>query len=490
MQARNESAGAMRSRLEPGTEIAGYRVLSALHTGGNGYVYAVSAPTGTDPGFPLIMKVPGLGPGEPALGLVSFEVEQMIHPTLTGPHVPRLVASGVAGKLPYIVMERIEGEGLEAVLATAPLSPSEVARVGAALADAIHSLHLQHVVHLDIKPQNFILRPDGQAVLLDFGYAHHAHLPDLLAEEQHHAAGSASYVSVEQLQGQRTDPRSDIFALGAILFELATGEPPFGEPATVAGMRDRLWREPPPPRSLNAGIPAWLQEIILRALEVDAAERYPSAALVAFDLRHPDQVKVTPRGERVAGNAFFAQARNWWRSLRASPPFPAQRSNVSATPVILVAVDTEHPDDNRHRALQSTTKAILSATADFRVLFVSVIRAVRLGEGERLEDTASGKQLEHRNRLRHWVEPLRLPPARHSLHAVESPDPARTLLELARANNVDLVVIGAPGPSQRAFAWWRSVASAVTAQAPCSVYVVRVPEDEGAPDIGGGAQAL
>ena len=122
-------------------------------------------------------------------------------------------------------------------------------------------------------------------------------------------------------------------------------------------------------------------------------------------------------------------------------------------------------------------------------MFVSVIRAVRLGEGERLDDTASGQRLEHRNRLRHWVEPLRLPPARHSLHAVESPDPARTLLELARANNVDLVVIGAPGPSQRAFAWWRSVASAVTAQAPCSVYVVRVPEDDAAPDVGAGAQA-
>jgi serine/threonine protein kinase len=490
MQATNDAFASMESRIEPGSAIAAYRVLSALHAGGNGYVYAVSAPEGTDPGFPLIMKVPGLGPGEPPLGLVSFEVEQMIHPTLSGPHVPRLVASGVAGKLPYIVMERIDGEGLEAVLARAPLPPSDVARVGAALADAIHSVHQQNVVHLDIKPQNFILRPDGQAVLLDFGYAHHSHLPDLLAEEQHHAAGSAAYVSVEQLQGQRSDPRSDIFSLGALLFELATGEPPFGEPATMAGMRDRLWREPPPPRSLNAGVPAWLQEIILRALEVDAEQRYASAALVAFDLRHPDQVRITARGERVDGNAFFAQARNWWRSLRASRPYATHGSSAGIAPVILVAVDTEHPDDERHRALQATTKAILSASADFRVLFVSVIRAVRLGEGERLEDTASGKQLEHRNRLRHWVEPLRLPPARQSLHAVESSDPARTLLELARANNVDLVVIGAPGPSQRAFAWWRSVASTVTAQAHCSVYVVRTPVDEAAPDDGAGAQAL
>ena len=97
----------MAARIEPGTEIAGYRIQSLLHAGGNGYVYSVSAPAGADPGFPLIIKVPGIGPGEAPLGLVSFEVEQMIHPALTGPHVPRLVASGVSGMLPYIVMEKV-----------------------------------------------------------------------------------------------------------------------------------------------------------------------------------------------------------------------------------------------------------------------------------------------------------------------------------------------------------------------------------------------
>jgi len=466
----------MAARIEPGTEIAGYRILSLLHAGGNGYVYSVSAPAGANPGFPLIIKVPGLGPGESPLGLVSFEVEQMIHPALTGPHVPRLVASGVSGMLPYIVMEKVEGEGLASVVARAPLAAAEVARIGAALADAIHAIHQQNVVHLDIKPQNFILRPDGQAVLLDFGYAHHRHLPDLLGEEQHHAAGTSAYVSAEQLQGQRSDPRSDVFALGVLLFELATGESPFGDPQTLAGMRDRMWRTPPPPRSLNPDVPPWLQEIILRALEVDLSRRYPSAAHVAFDLRHPEQVRITERGERIAGTGFLAQARNWWQSKHGSTA--ARPAGAHATPVILVAVDTEHPDDQRHRALQDATKAILSLSFDFRLMFVSVIRAVRLGEGDRLEETASGKQLEHRNRLRHWIEPLRLPQARHSLHAVESSDPAQTLLELARANNVDLIVIGAPGPSQRAFAWWRSVASAVTANAHCSVYVVRVPESD------------
>ena len=91
-------------------------------------------------------------------------------------------------------------------------------------------------------------------------------------------------------------------------------------------------------------------------------------------------------------------------------------------------------------------------------------------------DTSSRRHMEHRARLRQWVEPLALPQERLSLHVIESADPAGALLELARQNHVDLIVLGAPGPSQMALAWWRSVASSVTANAHCSVHVVRVTE--------------
>jgi eukaryotic-like serine/threonine-protein kinase len=476
----------MAQRIPDGTDLAGFRIESLLHEGGNGYVYKATPPPGSDPGFPLVVKVPGLGAGESALGLVSFEIEQMIHPALTGAHVPRVVAAGTAGVLPYIAMERVEGEPLTSVMARAPLPPDEVARIGAALADALHSVHRQDVVHHDVKPENFLLRPDGNAVLLDFGYAHHRNFPDLLAEESHHAAGSAAYVSPEQLKDERGDARSDVFALGVLLYALATGELPFGEPSTLTGMRDRLWREPAPPRSIVPAIPAWLQEVILRALEVDPAQRYTTAAHVAFDLRHPDQVPVTERGERASGRGFVTHARNWWRARYRDGALPQRGAAAAQAPVIMVAVDTEHPDDARHVAMQATTKSIVSLSADFRLMFVSVIRAVPLGEGARLEETASGKQLEHRNRLRHWIEPLRLPPSRHSLHVIESDDPAETLLELARANNVDLIVIGAPGPSTLSLAWWRSIASTVTANAACSVHIVRVPErPQDGPEIAG-----
>jgi nucleotide-binding universal stress UspA family protein len=127
-------------------------------------------------------------------------------------------------------------------------------------------------------------------------------------------------------------------------------------------------------------------------------------------------------------------------------------------------------------ALRRATRDFVSLHPDYRLMVVSVICAVPLGEGEQLEETASGKQLEHRNRLRHWIAPLDLASARTSLHVIEASDPAATLLKLAQANHVELIVLGAPGPSQMALAWWRSVASTVTANAHCSVHVVRVPE--------------
>jgi serine/threonine protein kinase len=463
----------MRERIEPGAVVDGFRVGERIHKGGTGSVYRVEAPAGRDPGFPIVFKAPLLGSGESGIGIDSFEMEAMILPTLTGAHVPRFVQAGDVTATPYIVMEWIDGESLAAVAERAPLPADDVARLGAALADAVASVHAQDVIHHDVKPENVILRPDGTAVLLDFGFARHARYPDLLAEEQQFAAGSAAYVSPEQLQDDRSDPRSDLFALGVVLYRLATGALPFGEPVTLAGMRDRLWREPVPPRALEPDVPPWLQEVILRSLEQRAADRYQTAAHVALDLRHPEQVERSARSERLRAPGFLRHVGRWWRGRHRAP----QRIAVPSGPaVIMVAVDTEHPDDERHSPLLWTTGQIVSLNAEFRLMCVSIIRAAAIGDGSREIESGAGKLLEHKARLRHWVEPLRLPPSRVSLHVVEATDAADTLVDLARANHVGLIVLGAPAASRTRIGWWRSAASTVTADAPCSVHVVRVPE--------------
>ncbi|HXH37784.1 MAG TPA: bifunctional serine/threonine-protein kinase/universal stress protein [Thermoanaerobaculia bacterium] len=459
----------MAERIVPGSVIDGFVVGPHVHSGAMGNIFEVTKP-GLD--GPMIMKVPRVGPNEPSEGIISFETEATIVPALSSPHLPRFIAAGDLARTPYLVVEWIEGRSLEEVLAGGPLPPLEAARIGAALADALHSLHEQEAIHLDLKPANVILKDDGTVALIDFGFAHHARFPDLLAEETRFGAGSKAYVSPEQIQGTREDPRSDLFSLGVVLYEMVTGTFPF-EPDT--DVRNRLWLDPVPPAVLVPETPPWLQEVILRCLDPRAERRYQSAAHVAFDLRNPEQVVLTARARKSVRLGIMQHVRRFLHARRELG-VRLRETNVPAgrPPIIMVAVDTAHPDDERQGAIQRATQQILSLSQEFRVVCVSVIRSVPLMDGAAESETASGIHFEHLVRLRHWVEPLRMPVQRISLHAIESENPAEALLEFANRNHVDLIVLGAPGPTRPDRSWWRSVASTVTANAKCSVHVVRV----------------
>ncbi|MET0517920.1 MAG: serine/threonine-protein kinase, partial [Burkholderiaceae bacterium] len=296
---RSPSSGA-GAALQPGQVLDGFRLDERLHQGGMANLWSVTRlepKAGED--FPLIMKLPRIKGGEDPATIVGFEVEQMLMPALSGPHVPRYVARGDWTRQAYIVMERIEGPSLRPRLDAAPLPIDEVADIGARVAIALHALHRQHVVHLDVKPSNIMFRPGGEAVLVDFGLSRHDHLPDMLEEEFSLPMGTGPYMSPEQIQFVRNDPRSDLFALGVMLYHLLTGERPFGHPTSVSGLRRRLYEDPEPPRALRPECPPWLQELILRCLEVKPERRHQSAAQLALDLQDPSQVALTRRAQRM-----------------------------------------------------------------------------------------------------------------------------------------------------------------------------------------------
>ncbi len=457
--------------LGPGDEVDGFRVEERLHAGGMGVIYAVS---GGESGFPLLMKVPRLGAGEPAESVITFEVEAMVLASLKGSHVPRFVAAGDLAAQPYLVMERVEGRPLSDWAERSPLPVPEVAQRGAALALALHDLHLQEAIHLDVKPSNALVRPDGEVVLIDFGLAHHAHYPDLLAEEIRHPVGSAPYMSPEQVLGVRSDPRSDIFALGAVLYQLSTGKLPFGSPTSPAGLRKRLYRDPIPPRTLEPSVPPWLQEIILRCLEPDPERRYPSAAQVAFDLVHPDGVALTERSTRRRRNAGLRELLLWIRAAGFEPKAALKPSaRLSGATIILAAIATTHANEGQAEALRETVKRLLATDDETRLACVTVIRnAPELG-GSSEEETATSQRIQHMVLLRHWAEPLALRQGRVSFHAVESSDPAEALLEYARANGVDHIVIGGPPPDMPLKGILGTVSTKVAVEAPCTVTMVR-----------------
>lgn len=458
----------MAAAIEVGATLDGFRIEERLHSGGMSVLYRVSGPEG---GAPLLMKVPRLGHGEPASNLISFEVEQMVLGALEGPHVPRLVAKGDLSRSPYLVMERVEGRSLQEWAARAPLPAAEVARAGVAVAEALHAIHLQDAIHLDVKPSNVILRPDGRAVLVDFGLAHHGHFPDLFAEEYRRPIGSAPYLSPEQVVGVRSDPRSDLFSLGVLLYELATGRYPFGRPTTIRGLHARLWRPPVPPRAVVADIPEWLQEVILHCLEVEAGERYPSASQVAFDLANAEQIAVGERGRRHRAPGRLALLRRWVRAAGYEPAeIPRPSAAVARGSIVLAAIASHQDEEARAEALREAVRGILAGGERTRLAVLTVVRPTPGLGGSTDEETAARQRLRHLVLLRHWAEPLRLAAPRLSFHVVESSDPAEAILAYARANRVDHVVIGAPPGGAPASG---TVAGRVAVAAPCSVTVVR-----------------
>ena len=145
----------------------------------------------------------------------------------------------------------------------------------------------------------------------------------------------------ERLLGVRDDPRSDLFSLGVLLYFFTTGVRPFGESETLRGMRRRLWRDPVPLRKLRPDYPPWLQEIVLRCLEIEPVWRHPTASQLAFELGHPDQIKLTARSERIKRDPISTVLR---RRFNRDLTQPRAKSDMAAQlasgPIVAVALDT------------------------------------------------------------------------------------------------------------------------------------------------------
>ncbi len=455
---------------EPGVVVDDYRLEELAHSGGMATLWRVSRPGVT---MPLLMKVPRIGEGADPAAIVSFEMEQMILPRLTGVHVPKFVAAGDFAAQPYIVMEAIPGQTLLPRLPELPLPDAEVAKIGAKIAMALDDLHRQHVVHLDIKPSNIMFRPTGEAVLLDYGLSHHFRLPDLMQEEFRLPFGTAPYMSPEQLRGIRNDPRSDLFALGVLLYFFSTGVRPFGESETLRGMRRRLWRDPVPPRGLRGDYPPWLQEIVLRCLEIEPAWRYPTAAQLAFDLSHPTQVKLTKRSEQLKHDPLTTVLRRRFNQDATRPRTKqALAAQLSSAPIIAVAIDLAEGSAALNDALRTTAGRILATLPAARLACLNVLKQGRLTIDFTLDEQGHNRQIDRLVGLRHWAEPLKLQEPRLTVHVLEAVDPAAAILEFAQANRIDHILIGARQSSLMR-TLLGSVSAKVAAEALCTVTVVR-----------------
>ena len=468
-------------KLAPGVVLDGFVLGERLHQGGMASLWAVAwetPPADERAQVPLIMKVPRIKGGEDPATIVGFEVEQMLMPRLTGLHVPRYIARGDFTRQPYIVMEHIPGDTLKARFDQAPLHVDEVVEIGIKVAQALHALHNQHVVHLDIKPSNIMFRPSGEAVLVDFGLSRHDHLPDLLEEEFTLPMGTGPYMSPEQVQFVRNDPRSDLFALGVMMYHLATGERPFGQPNSVAGLRKRLYTEPTPPRTLVPTLPRWFQEVVLRCLEVSADKRYQSAAQLALDLLNPDQIALTDRAEKRKAAGGLSTLSRWFKAMGAEPQHDGSTAEqLHKSPIIMVAVGIKASTPELDNKLRATVRRIMQMEPGARLACVSVMKTNRVGMDKLTDDQGNSLHVNQLVAIKHWARPLqqglKMDDHRLTFHVLEAPDTASALVEFAARTQVDHIVMGARGNSAMR-RYLGSVSAQVVAEAECSVTVVRV----------------
>jgi serine/threonine-protein kinase len=198
----------------------------------------------------------------------------------------------------YMVMEWVEGRLLRRALSEQGKFPPERAvKIALRILDALGYIHSHGVVHRDLKPENIMIDADDNIKLIDFGIAANAGTRRITFAKLSNTMGTPDYISPEQVKGKRGDGRSDLYALGVILYEMLTGKVPFQGPNPFAIMNDRLLNSPIPPREVDPSISPQLQEIIYRALERDPAKRYQTAAEFAHDLQHQEEVGVADRPE-------------------------------------------------------------------------------------------------------------------------------------------------------------------------------------------------
>jgi len=277
--------------LKPGERFDGFEIRSHIARGGMSDIYRAYDPSSQRD---VVLKIPdSSGLGDP-VQYERFQRELEVTQTLDHPMIQKGLGSGVFERIPYLVAEYVEGRSLREIIdAEAPLPPDRSIDLIRKIADGIAYCHEHDVIHRDLNPENILVTAAGQPVILDFGLALTRKGRRVTYSKLSSVAGTPEYMAPEQVDGQRGDRRTDIYAIGIILYEMLAGHPPYGGDNPMAVMAQHVYR--PIPR-LDQEVPAVSQPlaaVVIRCLQKKPDDRFPDVRAFLQALDHPDAVDLT-----------------------------------------------------------------------------------------------------------------------------------------------------------------------------------------------------
>ena len=273
------------NRFAPGEKLDRYQIVEQLGAGAYAETYkAVEEESGRT----VVLKCPNPNMfADPSI-YNRYRREAEVARRLDHPGVQRGVDAGETRTEPYLVLEYIEGESLRRRLGRRPLDIAQAGAWGRQLAETLAYLHGKGIVHRDLKPENILVTPDDRLVVADFGTAQLAGARRLTWKHLSESLGTPDYMSPEQVQGDRGDARSDIYAWGVMMYEMLTGQVPFRGDNSLAVMAGHMQGTPKPLRRVRPDVPAALEAVVLHAMRRYPEHRYATAAELLDDLDHLD----------------------------------------------------------------------------------------------------------------------------------------------------------------------------------------------------------
>jgi serine/threonine protein kinase len=242
----------------------------------------------------VVIKVPDQAMMGDSAQFERFQREMDVMKTLDHPAILKGLGSGKYNRIPYLVTEFVDGQSLRSLIETsAPLPPDQAVSLIRKIADGMEYCHKNDVIHRDLKPENILITSDGQPVIMDFGLAltkgsHRVTYSNLSA-----TMGTPDYMAPEQIEGQRGDQRTDLYALGTILYELLVGTPPFSGDSNMVVMAQHLNNTAPRLDHVNPSIPPQLAAIVAACLARNPTDRYADMTALIQDLDHPENADLT-----------------------------------------------------------------------------------------------------------------------------------------------------------------------------------------------------